>query len=219
MKIFATLDIDNDGDVTEEEFVQGCLKDEELVIIKIIIAINIITNIKNVTNITIALETNKLYERRWRLSAKTRQGHHWLYPAKRPRLEGESQGICCNHHCHCHYHYHYHHHYHCHNYYRYHYHYQHHWQYLCYLCPSNTNFPLNLHLFALLSKKSQVVFQTLQKLHNWRKNCQTLDVIIMMFFRVEKVVAANIISYTDTIKPKKKPQSAKAKRKSKKNQE
>ena len=32
MKIFATLDIDNDGDVTEEEFVQGCLKDEELVI-------------------------------------------------------------------------------------------------------------------------------------------------------------------------------------------
>ena len=33
MKIFATLDIDNDGDVTEEEFVQGCLKDEQLVII------------------------------------------------------------------------------------------------------------------------------------------------------------------------------------------
>ena len=33
MKIFATLDIDNDGDVTEEEFVQGCLKDEQLVTI------------------------------------------------------------------------------------------------------------------------------------------------------------------------------------------
>ena len=33
MKIFATLDIDNDGDVTEEEFVQGCLKDEQLVIL------------------------------------------------------------------------------------------------------------------------------------------------------------------------------------------
>ena len=124
MKIFATLDIDNDGDVTEEEFVQGCLKDEELVIINIILAINIITNIK--INITIALETYKLYDRRWRLSAKTRQGHHWLYPAKRPRPEGDRQGICCNHHCHCHYHYHYHHHYHCHNYYRYHYHYQHH---------------------------------------------------------------------------------------------
>lgn len=41
----------------------------------------------------------------------------------------------------------------------------------------------------------------------------------LIFFRVEKVVAANIISYTDTIKPKKKPQSAMAKRKSKKNQE
>ena len=54
MKIFATLDIDNDGDVTEEEFVQGCLKDEELVIINIILAINIITNINSVTNITIA---------------------------------------------------------------------------------------------------------------------------------------------------------------------
>ena len=40
MKIFATLDIDNDGDVTEEEFVQGCLKDEELVIF-IIIAMTI----------------------------------------------------------------------------------------------------------------------------------------------------------------------------------
>ena len=48
MKIFATLDIDNDGDVTEEEFVQGCLKDEELVIVNIILAINIITNIKRV---------------------------------------------------------------------------------------------------------------------------------------------------------------------------
>ena len=33
MKIFATLDIDNDGDVMEEEFVQGCLKDEQLVIL------------------------------------------------------------------------------------------------------------------------------------------------------------------------------------------
>ena len=58
MKIFATLDIDNDGDVTEEEFVQGCLKDEELVIINIILAINI------KINITIALETYKLYDRR-----------------------------------------------------------------------------------------------------------------------------------------------------------
>ena len=86
MKIFATLDIDNDGDVTEEEFVQGCLKDEELVIVNIILAINMITNIKSVTNIknvtntkiniTNALEPNKSYERRWRLSAKTRQGHH-----------------------------------------------------------------------------------------------------------------------------------------------
>ena len=150
MKIFATLDIDNDGDVTEEEFVQGCLKDEELVIVNIILAINMITNIKSVTNIkiniTIALESYKLSERRWRLSAKTRQGHHWLYPAKRPRPEGESQGICCNQHCHYHYH--------------------HHWKYLCSLCRSNTNFSLNLHLFALLSKKNPVVFQTLQKLHH-----------------------------------------------------
>ena len=122
MKIFATLDIDNDGDVTEEEFVQGCLKDEELVIINNILAINIITNIKNVTNITIALETYKLYDRRWRLSAKTRQGHHLLYPAKRPRPEGDRQGICCNQHCL----YHYHHHYHYHNYYHYHCHCHHH---------------------------------------------------------------------------------------------
>ena len=44
MKIFATLDIDNDGDVTEEEFVQGCLKDEELVIVNIILAINMISS-------------------------------------------------------------------------------------------------------------------------------------------------------------------------------
>ena len=166
MKIFATLDIDNDGDVTEEEFVQGCLKDEELVIVNIILAINMITNIKSVTNIkiniTIALESYKLYERRWRLSAKTRQGHHLLYPAKRLRPEGESQGICCNQHCH----YHYHHHYHYQHYYHYLCHYHHHWQYLCSLCRSNTNFPLNLHLFALLSKKNPVVFQTLQKLNH-----------------------------------------------------
>ena len=31
MKIFATLDINNDGDVTEDEFVRGCLEDEDLV--------------------------------------------------------------------------------------------------------------------------------------------------------------------------------------------
>ena len=31
MKIFSELDVNNDGDVTEEEFVTGCLADEELV--------------------------------------------------------------------------------------------------------------------------------------------------------------------------------------------
>ena len=31
MAIFSTLDINNDGDVTEEEFVRGCLEDEDLV--------------------------------------------------------------------------------------------------------------------------------------------------------------------------------------------
>jgi len=31
MAIFATLDVDNDGDVTEDEFVRGCLEDEDLV--------------------------------------------------------------------------------------------------------------------------------------------------------------------------------------------
>ena len=31
MKIFSELDVNNDGDVTEDEFVTGCLADEELV--------------------------------------------------------------------------------------------------------------------------------------------------------------------------------------------
>ena len=44
MKIFATLDIDNDGDVTEEEFVQGCLKDEELVMMMVIVTMTKINN-------------------------------------------------------------------------------------------------------------------------------------------------------------------------------
>ena len=30
-KIFSLLDINNDGDITEDEFVRGCLQDEELV--------------------------------------------------------------------------------------------------------------------------------------------------------------------------------------------
>ena len=30
-RIFSFLDINNDGDISEEEFVRGCLKDEELV--------------------------------------------------------------------------------------------------------------------------------------------------------------------------------------------
>ena len=30
-KIFSFLDVNNDGDISEEEFVRGCLQDEELV--------------------------------------------------------------------------------------------------------------------------------------------------------------------------------------------
>ncbi len=30
-RIFSFLDINNDGDISEEEFVRGCLQDEELV--------------------------------------------------------------------------------------------------------------------------------------------------------------------------------------------
>ena len=30
-RIFGALDIDNDGDITEEEFVKGCMADEEMV--------------------------------------------------------------------------------------------------------------------------------------------------------------------------------------------
>lgn len=32
-KIFSFLDINNDGDISEQEFVKGCLKDEELVML------------------------------------------------------------------------------------------------------------------------------------------------------------------------------------------
>ena len=32
-KIFSFLDIDNDGDISEQECVKGCLKDEELVML------------------------------------------------------------------------------------------------------------------------------------------------------------------------------------------
>ena len=31
LKIFGFLDINNDGDVSQEEFIRGCLQDEELV--------------------------------------------------------------------------------------------------------------------------------------------------------------------------------------------
>ena len=32
-KIFAEIDVNNDGELTEEEFLRGCLRDEELMVL------------------------------------------------------------------------------------------------------------------------------------------------------------------------------------------